>query len=235
LGSRSSAIELRPRGAFGQIRTDALRLTEAALCRWSYEGTAGDAGIEPTFRGPKPRGLPLAESPEAENPADYSMASPIAATAPRTAPSVCRSRHFGLVSPCTAVTIPIAVATALTVLQFALVILITSEPSSRIERESSGYKPDALSHLCYEGTPRTDQIGTHRTLGGTRTRNFQHLMLAPLPKLGYERMEPLDGLEPPSFPYEGNALPGELQRRGSRSRPRTSNLLDQNQVLCQLS
>ena len=27
-------------------------------------------------------------------------------------------------------------------------------------------------------------------------------------------MEPLDGLEPPSFPYEGNALPGELQRHG---------------------
>jgi hypothetical protein len=45
-------------------------------------------------------------------------------------------------------------------------------------------------------------------------------------------MEPLDGLEPPSFPYEGNALPGELQRHGCPPWPRTRNLRNQGPALC---
>jgi hypothetical protein len=57
LGSRNSTTELRPHRAFGQIRTDALSLTMAALYHWSYEGIAGRPGLEPgKDAGPKPAG-----------------------------------------------------------------------------------------------------------------------------------------------------------------------------------
>ena len=63
--------------------------------------------------------------------------------------------------------------------------------------------------------------GGQSTLGGARTRNLQHLMLTPLPKLGYERAEPLLGADPSylSVRRTGGRWP---ERQSCRTRTRTS-------------
>lgn len=55
-----------PHGAGHRTRTRHLRFTRAALSLMSYTGMAGAVGIEPTYRGPKPRVLPLDDAPKME-------------------------------------------------------------------------------------------------------------------------------------------------------------------------
>lgn len=53
--------------------------------------------------------------------------------------------------------------------------------------------PTRISRLT---TARPQPCAAASALSGTRTHNHQHLMLALLPKLGHERVEPLPGADP---------------------------------------
>ena len=104
-------------------------------------------------------------------------------------------------------------------------------PVSRTGRDASNPSRIAepslsadLSEPPLQGTAG-HRPGGRRALGGSRTltalADHTALSRARLP-FRHEHIEPLDGLEPPASPYEGDALPGELQRHRSRSRTRTS-------------